>query len=93
MGPRNRLGNLGESERTVDGHKPMIPPGLALPEEGAMELWLLVMVQLVRIFVLESWFGEAEVRGDFDGAGWRQSMARWHLVMLHYVICLRRLLS
>ena len=68
MGLWIRLGNLGKSERTVDGHKPMIPRGLALPEKEAMELWLRVMVQLVRIFVLESWFGEAEVRGDFDGA-------------------------
>lgn len=38
MGPRDRLGNLGESERTVDGHKPMVPRGLVLPEEEAMEL-------------------------------------------------------
>lgn len=42
MGPRDRLANLGESERTVDGHKPVIPRGLALPEEEAMELWLRV---------------------------------------------------
>ena len=56
MGPRDRLGNLGERERTVNGHKPIVPLGLALPEEDAMKLWLRVMVQFVRIFVLKSWF-------------------------------------
>lgn len=53
----------------MDGHKPMIPPGLALPEEEAMELWLRVMAQLVRIFVLESWSGKSRSDGRFQWSG------------------------